>query len=769
MNYLENLVDNLPQARQGGKTCQRLELVTCSFVTCRDMFRRSPMLWSHRLAFWLAVVVLSSVPRAAAAEPRAANEFEWLRHARIFILDAYAYPLAPKIELDATKLAETMADMHANTLRVATSGNYWLIPGTQFATAHDLGGRDILAECIAACKPRGIRIVPYVRTGGGVAAEIVNPDWAYRGSPHGKIRVWWDLGSQRSAFCWNTGYRQAFYDLIEKLVTQYDIDGIYFDAWKIFYRFQHPKVCYCEGCVTGFKKATGLDLPYRQNSRQYTDAEWKTIERYHDWYLEELLAVFRETKRRIRAHKNIPLIFNLNHARHIRNTSFTHPRIVEESDAFLYEMSNSMLQRAEGTSLAVSHGLAVWPYSDAYHGYPRIPVYEYGQQQHIYATIAFGGSPTLYHSYVFVDYPAARGPVREAFGTFARNAEWVKGFRPEPFCAVVWNDEDPPGHAHKSLWDTNARLCTTGAFAACLDQHVQVTSLLKEDLAKPELLSRYQVLYLPDICYLSASQLEGIKQFVAAGGGLVLTYATSLYDSTGKRRADFALGTLANVRSIKPDSELRDKMAATLAMGSGWDLYLKARPKQNVLHGPLARDLIPGAVYEPIAVTAGGTVAADIVMGTDSAPLCPGLVVSRYGKGTVAYIPAALDAMYRQSRIRQFAEFLRDVVSHVSPNGVPYEVDGPATLVVNMMRRGNRRVLHMINWTGCKYESPRQNAYYIPPIENVVLRYKIPRGKRVTHVGLFVSMDYSHRVEKGVLYVTLPRIDKYQGIAIELE
>jgi len=723
---------------------------------------------------WLVIALLLAisfeVPPSASADPPADAEFEWLRHARIFILDAYTYPLAPKIEFDANKLAATMVDMHADTLRVATSGNYWLIPGTQFATARDLGDRDILAECVAACKPRGIRVVPYVRTGGGVAAEIVNPDWAYRDSPDGHIPIWWDLGSRRSAFCWNTGYRQAFYHLIEKLVTDYDIDGIYFDAWKIFYRFRPPQVCYCRGCTRGFKEATGLDLPYRADPRQYTAAELHTIDRYHAWYLDEFLKIFRETKRLIRSHKNIPLIFNLNHARHIRNRSFTHPRIVEESDAFLYEMSKSMPERAEGTSLAVSHGLAVWPYSDAYHGYPRIPVYQFGQQQHIYATMAFGGSPTLYHTYVFVDHPAARGPVRQAFSTFARNAKFVCGFRPEPFCAVVWNDQDPPKHASSSwLWKTNARLSTSGAFAACLDQHVQVTSLLQEDLARPELLGRYKVLYLPDICRLSADQLAGIKQFVAAGGGLVMTYATSLYNPDGTRRKDFALGELARIRHASPDDAKRDKMESTLAMGSGWDLYLKARPNQPVLKGPLADGLIPSAIYEPVEVAPGGTVAADIVMGTGAEPLFPGLVVARYGKGKVAYIPAALDAMYRQTRIRQFADFARAVVAYVSADGLPYEIDAPSTLIANMMSRGDTRVLHLINWTGCKHESPQQNVYYIPAIENVTVRYKIPHGKRVTGVTLFAPAAFSHHVERDVLHVILPKVDKYQGIVIEME
>jgi hypothetical protein len=700
----------------------------------------------------------------------AAGDFEWLRHARIFILDAYTYPLSPRIAFDAEKLAETMADMHADTVRVATSGNYWLIPGTRFRTAPDLGDRDILAECIAACKPRGIRVVPYVRTGGGVAASIVDPDWAYRDTPEGPIPVWWDLGAQRSAFCWNTGYRQAFYHLIETLVTKYDIDGVYFDAWKIFYRFRHPRVCYCRGCTTGFEEATGLDLPYRANAGRYTAEERKTINRYHDWYLDEFLKIFRETKRLIRSHKEIPLIFNLNHARHIRNRSFTHPRIVEESDAFLYEMSKSMLERFEGTSLAVSHGLAVWPYSDAYHGYPRIPVYGEGQGQHLYATMALGGSPTIYHSYVFVTAPEARGPVREAFGVFARNASFVRGFRPTPFCAVVWNDTDPPGHANDSwLWKCNARLCTSGALAACLDQHVQVTSLLKEDLGRPEILGGYQVLYLPDICSLAARELDGIRRFLRAGGGVVMTCATSLYDEAGKRRAEFALGSVARIAPATPAPVRQNAMQSTLAMGGAWDLYLKARPGQTVLTGTRATGLMPAALYEPVKALPGGTVAADIVMGTDAEALFPGLIVARYGKGRVAYIPAALDAMYRQTRIRQFAEFLRDVVVSVSPSGVPYEVDAPATVLATMMQRGDNHVLHLINWTGCRHESPRQNLYYLPPVENVTVRYPVPPGKRVAAVKLFVPAAFSQRVQENVLHITLPELGKYQGIVIELE
>lgn len=95
------------------------------------------------------------------AQSTQGTNYDWIKNARIFIIDGYAYPLSPKIEFDAVKLAETMVDMHANVVRIATSGNFgWLIPGTEFKVHPDLKNRDILAETIAAGKPRGIKVVP---------------------------------------------------------------------------------------------------------------------------------------------------------------------------------------------------------------------------------------------------------------------------------------------------------------------------------------------------------------------------------------------------------------------------------------------------------------------------------------------------------------------------------------------------------------------------------------------------------------------------------
>ena len=103
------------------------------------------------------------------------------------------------------------------------------------------------------------------------------------------------MGTKFSPLCWNTPYREAFYDLVEKVVSRYDIDAMYFDSWALFYGFTRQKgygVCYCDGCRKGFKDAVGLDLPYRSNENDYTSDELAVFKSYRNWYMEELVEIF---------------------------------------------------------------------------------------------------------------------------------------------------------------------------------------------------------------------------------------------------------------------------------------------------------------------------------------------------------------------------------------------------------------------------------------------------------------------------------------------
>lgn len=707
-----------------------------------------------RIAGWIAGSALASVTAGAA-------EHTWIQSARVFLIDAYQPPFAPRLEFDADALVQTMTEMHANTVRIATMGKFATIQGTRFTRHPELGQRDVLAETIAAAKPRGIRVVAYISTGHKLAWSMVTadyPEYAQRTRPGGgPARSHMFVGEDHGTVCWNTPYREAYLDYVEHVVRDYDVDGLYFDTWRPFYFWPGLKLCYCNGCRDGFRAASGRELPWREQESTYTRAERETIDRYHQWYRERFAALVQEVRSRVKARKDIPLIYNLNNPRIIAAED---PRILAAMDAFLYERGASLLERAEGVSLARAAGFGVWPYVGVYHNWPRVVPNGIDYQQEVFATVAFGGAPIIAQPTGYLTHAENRRWVAFPFSVIAQHEPDLQGFENVPYAAVVYGDRDPPGHAAKGQFgNADVRSATLGAFAACLNGHVQVSSIHESLLDQPDRLQRYRVVYLADLPHLTPRRVENLLAFVEGGGGLVASRATSLYDGDGRRRDGFALEKLLCVRPITPTGELAGVLESYRSMlGGPNDLYLAGRAADD-------DTLVPLSFFEPVEALPGGVVARDIVVGDGRRPILPGLVTSRHGSGHVAYLASALDSLYHATSHAGLGRLLRKVVRDAAAGPPPFEVTAPALLVTNLTQKGDRYVLHLLNWTA----NPQNEDGYLPPVSNVTVRWTVPAGRKVRTVSTMIDAAHTHEVTAGQLIVRLPRVDAYQGIAITVE
>jgi len=690
----------------------------------------------------------------------------WVRTARVFLIDAYEPPFAVRLEYDAKALAETMARMNANTVRFATMGKYALIQGVRFSPHPELGKRDLLAETIAACKPRGIRVVPYISTGHKLAWTMVTrdyPEYAQRTRPGGgPARSHMFAGEDHGTVCWNTPYRQAYLDLVEHVVRDYDIDGIYFDTWRAGYFWPRPGVCYCDGCRNGFRKLTGAELPWHEREADYTAAETALLERYRSWQQEDLVDIVRQVRRLVKSYKNIPLIYNINNP---AKMAAEDRRVLEAMDAFLYERGNSLLERAEGVSLARAAGLDVWPYVGEYNNWPRVVHNAFDFQQQIFTTAMFGGAPILALPWGYVHHAANRRFVEYPFGILKQHERSFAGFRNYPYAGIVYGYRDPPGHARPGWWwKTDARSSSLGAFAACLYGHLQVSSVYEGILDDVEKLRAYRVLYLADITYLSPERVANLTKFVRTGGGLVVSYGTSLFDADGKRRQRFGLEQLVRVAPVEPTGELKEALASYRSMTGGpYDLYLAGRPR------PAPEHLTPLWHHQPVRVLDGGEVWKDIVTGDGLRPLLPGVVVSSHGKGRVVYCASALESLFLQQNSRAVGDLLRGLIAKAAPEPPPYRMEAPAALIANLSIKDNTWILHMTNWTGNKLERAGANEYYLAPVENVRVRLALPQGKRVSKVELLAPGASRKELKASSLEVLIPRIRAYQALRVDLE
>jgi hypothetical protein len=328
------------------------------------------------------------------------------------------------------------------------------------------------------------------------------------------------------------------------------------------------------------------------------------------------------------------------------------------------------------------------------------------------------------------------------------------------------------------FWPVDIRSSTLGAFAACLYGHLQVSSVPEQLLDEPERLGRYRVLYLADVSHLSPGRVANIEHFVAAGGGLVASYTASLYGPKGERLERFDLEDLLRVRPARLEGELADTVASYRCMiGGPNDLYL-VPAGVGASQAAHAR-LVPLWYFEPVEALPGGTVEMDIVTGYGRRPILPGVVASRHGEGRVVYLASNLESLYGSTRQADLGNLVRGLVEEAAGTPPPCRVEAPPTLVTNLTQNGNRRVLHLLNWTG----DTENEANYLPPAENVTIRMTLPEGLKVRSVTVFPDATGRPDSGSGVaakpappwgvsgreLNLVLPRVDAYQAISVDLE
>lgn len=747
------------------------------FTGCRKVLRRT---LSGACRFMLLVLPAGSfLITSAFSQPLRIRDkddrFDWLQTARVFLMDAYQPPFAPELEFDAKALAETMTDMNANIVRISTMGKYATIQGVRFSRHPSQGNRDLLKETIEACKPKGIKVIPYISTGHKLAWSMVTrdyPEYGQKTTPGGEPdRQHMYVGEDHGTVCWMTPYRKAYLDLVEHVVRDYDIDGIYFDAWTPFYFWPGKQVCYCDGCRNGFRSATGLEIPYHEKDEDYTPEDLRVIDKYHQWYTEEFITkVVMKVREIVTSCKDIPLISNINNPERMISTD---PRIINSMDAFLYERGHSILERAEGVGVPRSIGLHVWPYVGVYHNWPRLSFQGINYQQEIFTNLMFGGGSIIAQPTGYIYGSDNREYVRYPFGLIKKYEKVLEGQKSFPYAAVVFAYDSPAGMVHESWNDgvVNARTSTLGAFSACLYNHLQVSSVSELLLDDPARLKKYPVLYLANIPYISAERLKNITEYVKNGGSVITSYDVSLFDSTGNRQQHFGLENLMRVRPVIPKGELADIVNSYRAMvGGPNDLYLRAGKGNGTMAGEnLKGDLYPLWFYEPVEVLDGAEVLMDIVTGPDKKPVLPGVVMSHYGRGRVIYCASALESFYQAGGQDMTGELIQKFIDMVSAEKPPFHLDGPADLIANLTTGGNKMVLHMTNWTGNKFEQPLRNEYYLAPVGNVHLQLHIPDGKTVKDVYTLVEAQYEKKITGQTLELYFPEIGSYQAVVVEFK
>ncbi len=729
------------------------------------------------------------------------RDHEWVRRARVFLMDNYHPPFWPDLDFDARKLVEVVRRYHANAIRLGSAGKWAVFPNEFWPTHPQLNGRDLIQETVDEAHGRGVRVITYVPLGHIIPDDNIlanHPEWLYRPAPDGfpGPRIHHGGGSHRP-ICFNTPYRDAITGFVKQLVTDHDIDGFYTDSATPYHSHPRPQscLCYCENCVEKFERQYGRPMPYAPDPRTLPIEEQEVLEEWSLAYGRIVSDVLIGLVEWIRGTRDIAV---LTHGTAVER--WPEQRVLDVHDGLLYEAGGEFLHRLEAATLGDSSGKAIWQYVGALTPWSRLQLFSRELVEEAVASFAGGGAINVACATNLVgdrDREAPQG-LPELFATLETNGPLFDKLHPTRFAAVPFvlpvrvyymldrlrfraeplEIRDRPPDIVNGLQIPNPpqRKCIKGAFSSMVANRLPVHLIEQRHLSDPEKLAGFSLLFLPNIGYLTQDEIRCVTEYVEQGGRLLATYRTSLYGAEPDERLDnFAMADLLGVDRGACDADRLEAYHRHLCHAGTFDMYGRSAPG-TWLAESCPHQFWPINRFEFVKPRTGTDVVADIVFGRrQDEPVWPAVTCREVGRGRVVYLAAPVEQLHFEFRMPIVRDLLGAVVDWLCPEGRPLMMDGPEQLLAIPNEKPGAQILFLVNHTGERVEGlpevwpPFGRQFdYVPPVPEVHVRWRlVERGnpRRVWDVCTGDDLDVT--IDGEYLTTRLRNIGQYGIIAAE--
>jgi hypothetical protein len=323
------------------------------------------------------------------------------------------------------------------------------------------------------------------------------------------------------------------------------------------------------------------------------------------------------------------------------------------------------------------------------------------------------------------------------------------------------------GGAHAAADVENYSL---GWYQALIESRVPF-DMVHDRLLDAERLASYNTLILPNIAVLSDSQCDQLRAYVKAGGNLIATYETSLYDELGVPRKNFALADLFGVDfsgkregpMLNSYIHLEHDAFRGHAIFSGLEdapriingvSRLEVTPREKFAETPLT--LIPSYPDLPMEKVYPRVAKTDI-----------SCLYLRQPAGRVAYFPFDIDRTFWEVLCPDHLKVLRNTLRWAGREEDVLEVDGPGLLDVAMWRNANSITIHLVNLTNPMTMKGPYREFF--PIGTQTLKLHLPDGVHASRARLLVA-NRDVKMEKAgdEWTITVPSILDHEVVAVDI-
>ena len=623
-----------------------------------------------------------------------------------------------------------------------------------------LGNSNPFGTLVAGCRDLGMRVV--ARTDPHAVRDEVraaHPDWIAVNADGSPRRHW--ANKDLWVTCALGPYNFVFMDAVHReIVTKYRVDGIFANRWA-----PQGGECFCEHCTRNFAAATGHDLPRDDTGavarREFV--EWRTARLTELWKRWD--ATVRSVNPGARFIPNGPP--DLKTAGELADIQFTDNQARRgltppwANGHRAKEYRSVMGRRPIGGIFSVGVEER-YRWKDSVQSEPEIQLW-------VAEGTANGMRPWV-TKFSGVLYDRRWLPVVERiYDWHYRHERHLRNEAPIARVALLFSEQTEKYHAGVSPTD-RAGDHVLGMYHALVESRVPF-ELVHEAYLTDESLDRFRLLILADAAALSNAQCDAIRRFVARGGSLLATFASTLYDEFGQQRGDFGLADLFGVsfggRIDGPMQNAYLRLAAE-ASGERHQILDGFGDTTRIIHGVHRLDVQPRA-EAPSPLTLIPTY-PDLPM-EDVYPRVPQtatreLYLREVGRSRIAYFPWDIDRSFWEVLSVDHLRLLRNTIAWAANEPPPVEVEGPGLLDVTAWRQRESMTVHLVNLTNpMMMKGPLREVFPIGPLN---VRVRLPAGARARRVRLLTA-DTSLQVDqRDTINVTVPSVAVHEVIAIDL-
>ena len=624
-----------------------------------------------------------------------------------------------------------------------------------------LGQTDPFGDLVKGCRTMGMQVI--ARTDPHATRDetrVAHPDWIAAGRDGQPTRHW--ANPQLWVTCALGPYNFEFMDQVHReIVAKYKVDGIFVNRWA------SQTECHCIHCRQNFSAATGLDLAKLTAARDDTRRaflEWRKARLTELWKAWD--ATVRATNPEARVIPNgppdqktagelAPIQFTDNQARRGLTPPWTNGQRAKE-------LRSVMGRRPIGGIFSV--GLEEpYRWKDSVQSEPEVRLW-------VAEGTANGMRPWVTKFSGVLYDRRWLATVEHIYAWHARHETFLRNEASLARVALLYSEQTAEYHTGVATGD-RPNDHVMGMYHALIEARIPF-EMVHEAFLTPERLDAFKVLVLADAAALSNEQCGAIRAFVARGGSLVATFATSLFDERGVRRDDFGLADVFGVSFAGGfDGPMQNSylsLDADITTGQRHPILAGLDDTPRIINGVFRVRVNPSVPF-PSPVTLIPTY-PDLPMEdvypriahTDSREL----YLRDAGRSRVVYFPWDVDRTFWDVLAMDHGRLIKNAIVWAANETAPVEVQGPGILDVTVWRQRNSMTVHLVNLTNpMMMKGPLRETIPVGPQH---LRIRVPPGMRPRAVRLLTAGTTVPVVESnGTLTVTVPSVDVHEVIAIE--